>query len=205
MKNTLKFFMLILFSLFSNGLLSQENDTKKLSYSFSYISPYLLSSEGEFEFVPIFTNFEANIHYKPFDYISFTSGFGFWVIREIYPDITSSSSESTRTNKVTGSMLRVPMQFNFHLIENPLKTDSYLKAVYNNAFIIEKVVEYENDERLGENLNSGYYPSLGIGLGTVFLKHKPIGILLEGTIEKYLRFGDFKNSTWYSIKIGVVI
>ncbi len=197
--------MLILFSLFSNSLFSQENSTNQLSYSFSYIPSYLISSEGEFEFLPIFTNFEANIHYKPFDYISFTSGFGFWVIREIYPDFASSSSESTRTNKVTGSMLRIPMQFNFHLNKSPLKTDSYLKTVYNNAFILQRVIEYENDVKIGKDFNSGYYPSIGIGLGAFFLKHKTVGILLEGTIEKYLRFGDFKNSTWYSIKIGVVI
>ncbi|MCJ7716884.1 MAG: hypothetical protein MUO54_10260, partial [Anaerolineales bacterium] len=163
------------------------------------------SYEGEFEFFPIYTNFEANIHYKPFNKISFTSGIGFFIKQETQPDYTSSSSESTHTNKVIFSMVRIPMQFNFHLVKSPVKSDSYLKAVYNNTVFFDKVIRYENDEKVGKDHSGGYYPSIGIGLGGVFLKHKPVGILLEGTVEKYLRFGDFTNSTWYYLKIGVII
>jgi hypothetical protein len=188
-----------------NLLPGQEHKSSLLSYSLSYIPPYLISFEGEFEFFPIFTNFEANIHYRPFDYISFTSGIGYFIVQEIQPDYTSSSSESTRTNKVTTSMVRIPLQCNFHLVESPDKSDSYLKAVYNNTFYINKVIHYDNDEKVGKDLTGGYYPSIGIGVGSVFLRHKPVGILLEGTVEKYLRFGDFKNSTWYYLKIGIII
>ena len=89
--------------------------------------------------------------------------------------------------------------------KSPVKTDTYVKTVYNNALILQRVIEYENDVRIGKDFNSGYYPTIGIGLGAILLKQKSVGILLEATIEKNLRFGGIKNSTWYSIKMGIVL
>ena len=86
-----------------------------------------------------------------------------------------------------------------------MKTDYYLKAVYTNGLAIYKTIYYENDVATGTSRTSGYNPSLGIGIGSIFLKNKPVGIIVEGMIEKYLRFDSFNEATWYSKKIGVVI
>jgi hypothetical protein len=103
------------------------------------------------------------------------------------------------------SGIRVPLQFNVHFSKAPLKTDGYLKAVYTNGLTFDKMVQYENDEATGTRRMSFYDPSIGIGIGSIFLKNKPVGIIVEGLIEKYLRFDSFKDATWYSIKIGVII
>ena len=72
------------FILLSIGLFGQDTKSDVLSYSFSYITPYLISSDADFEFEPIYINFEANIHYKPFDRISFSSGLGYFTETETY-------------------------------------------------------------------------------------------------------------------------
>jgi hypothetical protein len=177
-----------------------------LSYSLSYIPPSLISSYGEFEFVPIFLNVEANIHYKPFDFISFTSGLGYNRIGEsIHLSYSSSTIQQSNYEELFVSGIRLPLQFNLHFTKAPLKTDSYLKAVYTNGLSFHKTIQYENGVATGSHHLSYYYPSIGIGIGSIFLKNKPVGLILEGMIEKHLRFDSFKEATWYSMKIGVII
>jgi hypothetical protein len=192
--------------LFSITLVGQDNKPSAFSYSLSYIPPSLLSSDGEFEFVPIYLNVEANIHYKPFDFISFTSGLGYYKDSEPLPLVyNSSSTEHSNYQDLHSSGLRLPLQLNIHFTKAPLKTDSYFKVVYTNGFIIHKIISYENDVATGTKYNSAYFPSVGLGLGGIFLKNKPVGIIVEGTIEKYFRYDLFKDATWYSLKIGVII
>jgi len=50
-----------------------------------------------------------------------------------------------------------------------------------------------------------YNPSVGLGIGGIFLKNKPVGLIVEGTIEKRLRYPQINSGTWYSLKIGVVL
>ena len=71
--------------------------------------------------------------------------------------------------------------------------------------IFDKNRSFENDELIRMNKSNSYEPSVGIGIGSIFLKNKPVGIIVEGTIEKYLRKYSLKYETWYSLKIGVVL
>jgi hypothetical protein len=206
MRNTLKYLLLASFLIIPNGLIGQEKKTSLLSYSLSYIQPTIISSQGEFEYVPIYLNVEANVHYKPFDFISFTSGIGYNKNGEsIYFSHSSSTLEQSNYQELFVSGIRLPLQVNFHFTNEPMKTDSYLKAVYTNGFTFHKNIQYENDIATGTRHTSFYDPSIGIGIGSIFLKNKPLGIILEGLIEKYLRYDSFKEATWYSIKIGVII
>ena len=194
------------FLLFSIGLFGQENKPNVLSYSLSYIPPSFASSEGEFFFVPIYLNFEANINYKPFEVISFTSGLGYLKEQEKMPGIQYSSQIDQNSYYNMGlSVIRIPMQINLHLIKVPTKTDTYLKVVYTNGIWFFKTTQYENDEITSIEKTNSYYPSIGIGIGSIFLKHKQVGIIVEGVIEKYLRYDSFNDATWYSLKIGIVI
>ena len=103
------------------------------------------------------------------------------------------------------SNLRVPLQANYHLVKSPQKTDFYIKAAYTNGIFFQKLVKYETDGTTNTSRNTSYIPSIGLGVGAVFLKHKTVGILLEGTIEKYSSVSDFSGSTFFILKIGVVI
>ena len=206
MRNTLKYLLLATFLIISIGLIGQEKKSSVLSYSLSYIPPSIISGDGGFEFVPIYLNVEANIHYKPFDFISFTSGLGYYKDAEsIFLIYSSSTIEQSDYQELFVSGIRLPLQLNFHFTKEPMKTDSYLKAVYTNGFTFHKNIQYENDVATGTRHTSFYDPSIGIGIGSIFLKNKPVGIILEGLIEKYLRYDSFKDATWYSIKIGVII
>jgi hypothetical protein len=206
MKRLHGFWMVSGFLLFSIGLFGQENKPNALSYSLSYIPPSFASSEGEFFFVPFFLNFEANINYKPFEVISFTSGLGYLRYQEKMPGIQYFSPFDQNSYYNEGlSVIRIPMQINLHFIKVPTKTDTYLKVVYTNGIWFLKTTQYENDEITSIERTNSYEPSIGIGIGSIFLKHKKVGIIVEGTIEKYLRYDTFNNTTWYSLKIGVVI
>lgn len=55
------------------------------------------------------------------------------------------------------------------------------------------------------NSDNLYRPSVGLGIGGIFLKNKPVGLIVEGTIEKTLRWETFSNATYYSLKIGIVL
>jgi hypothetical protein len=206
MSNPRKFLTFIVFSLLSIGLNAQENKSNQLSYSFSYITPYLFLGEGDIEFIPTWLNFEANIHYKPFDVISFTSGIFFLRDTETVPSsYIETMIENNRSYRAAESLLRIPLQVNYHLVKAPEKTDSYIKAVYTNGFGFAKDIKYESDGTTTTSRSTSYLPSVGLGIGAIFLKHKKVGILLEGTFEKFLRFGDFTEKTLFSLKIGVII
>jgi hypothetical protein len=196
----------ILFSLFSSGVIGQETKSNQLSYSLSYITPYLVLGEGDIEFMPSWLNFEANIHYKPFDVISVSSGIFFLRSTETVPShYIETMIENNRSYRAAESLLRIPLQINYHLVKAPKKTDSYIKAVYTNGFGFAKDIKYESDGTTTTSRSTTYFPSVGLGIGAIFLKHKTVGILLEGTFEKFLRFGDFTEKTLFSLKIGVII
>ena len=206
MRIRLKYWFLAAFLTVSIGLSGQEKKSSLLSYSLSYIQPTLISSQGEFEFVPIYLNVEANIHYKPFDFISFSSGLGYHKVSgSTYISYSSSSIEQSNYQELFVSGIRLPLQLNLHFIKAPMKTDFYLKAVYTNGLGFYKTIRYESDEATGTSCTSFYDPSLGIGIGSKFLKNKRVGLIVEGMIEKYLRFDSFNEATWYSLKIGVII
>jgi len=95
----------------SLGLWCQENNTKQLLYSFSYIPPYLFSYQGEFLFASKPINFEANIHYKPYDRISFTTGLGYYTWTETH--YVSWTTPSEYYYKSTESNIRVVVQLFF--------------------------------------------------------------------------------------------
>jgi len=196
------------FILLSIGLYGQDSKSDVLSYSFSYITPYLISSDAEFEFEPIYINFEANIHYKPFDRISFSSGLGYFIKTETYryvnfgtpPDWPDYYYTDTETN------FRIPIQFNYHWWKSPDYPDWYFKAVYTNVISFTQIRGYENDELYDKRMSKKIYnPSVGLGIGGIFLKNKPVGLIVEGTIEKRLRYPQINSGTWYSLKIGVVL
>ena len=199
MKRLDKLLMASGFLLFSLGLLGQENKPSAFSYSLSYIPPSLRSSDGETSFVPKNINLEANVQYKPFDRISFSSGIGYLRYCELLDPIpTSSTIEQGISYKLSSSALRIPAQFNFHFTKAPKRTDSYIKAVYTNGFTFTQVYEYENDVETDNYTQNNYHPSIGLGVGGIFFKNKPVGIILEGTIEKYLRWDTFNKATFYS-------
>jgi hypothetical protein len=196
----------IAFSLLSIGLVGQNNNASQFSYSLSYIPPSLRTSDGETSFLPKNINLEANVQYKPFDRFSFSSGIAYiryCDLQDLAP--TSVTIEQDVSYMISSSAIRIPLQFNYHFIKAPQKIDSYLKAVYTNGFSFSQVHEYENDVETDNYSQNNYHPSAGLGIGGIFLKNKPVGIILEGTIEKYLRWDTFNMATFYSIKIGVVI
>jgi hypothetical protein len=211
MKRIKTLWLLITILLVSTGLSGQDTKSDVLSYSLSYIPPSLHSWRGEFKFAPIYINFEANIHYKPFDRISFSSGLGYstktetifidWGALVDEPDSFLILPDSYHIVTVTN--FRIPIQFNYHITKSPDKSDWYLKAVYTNGFFFYKVRSFGNGV-LQVN-NRFYEPSAGIGLGSIFLKNKPVGIIVEGTISKHLNKYALKYETWYSLKIGVII
>ena len=193
--------------LLSIGLFGQDTKSDVLSYSLSYITPYLISSDADFEFEPIYINFEANIHYKPFDRISFSSGLGYFIETETYgfinwgePRDDDDYYTSTETN------FRIPIQFNYHWWKSPDYPDWYFKAVYTNAILFSTSRSFENDELIRKRKSDNYYdPSVGLGIGGIFLKNKPVGLIVEGTIEKTFRRETFSDATYYSLKIGIVL
>jgi hypothetical protein len=194
--------------LLSVSLFGQDTKSDVLSYSLSYIPPSLISHDADFKFVPIYINFEANIHYKPFDRISFSSGLGYFTKTETYgflnwgatPDDIDYDHTATETN------FRIPIQFNYHWWKSPDYPDWYFKAVYTNGISFYTNRSFENDELIRKRKSNNFYtPSVGLGIGAIFLKNKPVGILLEGTIEKTLRWETFIEATYYSLKIGIVL
>jgi hypothetical protein len=199
--------------LLSVSLFGQDTKSDVLSYSLSYIPPSLTSWRGEFEFAPTYINFEANIHYKPFDRISFSSGLGYstktetifidWGALVDEPDSFLILPDSYHIVTVTN--FRIPIQFNYHISKSPDKSDWYLKAVYTNGFFFYNVRSFGSSVLSVKNNGRFYEPSAGIGLGSIFLKNKPVGIIVEGTISKHLHKYALKYGTWYSLKIGVVL
>lgn len=77
MSKARKFLLFIASLMLSISLFGQDDKSRDISYSFAYLPPSLITSNGEFGWLPIYANFEANVHYKPFDLISFSSGLGF--------------------------------------------------------------------------------------------------------------------------------
>lgn len=188
--------------LLSVSLFGQDTKSDLLSYSLSYIPPSLTSQGGEFRFAPIYINFEANIHYKPFDRISFSSGLGFSKTENHMLMMWYPSPDNYLIIKESG--IRIPIQVNYHITKSPDKTDWYLKAGYTNGVFSTTVRSFENDELTAKSKVRFYEPSAGIGLGGIFLKDKPIGIIVEGTISKHLYKYALHNETWYSLKFGDV-
>ena len=209
MKSINTFWLVLIFLLLSDGLSGQDTKSDVLAYSFSYITPYLISSDFlECEFAPVYLNVEANIHYKPFDRISFSSGFGYLTETETYrfPNWGEPEVEPDYYHTVTEYNFRIPVQFNYHISKSIDKSDWYLKAVYTNGIIFNMSRSFENDILIRKRKSNNFYkPSVGLGIGSIFLKDKPVGILLEGTIEKTLRWETFNEATYYSMKIGILL
>jgi len=208
MKTVKTLWLVPTFILLSIGLYGQDTKSDDLSFSLSYITPYLISSDFlECEFVPIYMNVEANIHYKPFDRISFSSGLGYFIETETYryinwgePPDDDDYHTSTETN------FRIPIQLNYHWWKSPDYPDWYFKAVYTNAILYYMSRSFENDELIRKRKSNNLYdPSVGLGIGAIFLKNKPVGLIVEGTIEKTLRWETFSEATYYSLKIGIVL
>jgi len=208
MKRVKTLWLLASILLLSTSLFGQDTKSDVLYYSLSYITPYLISSDFlDCEFAPIYLNIEANIHYKPFDRISFTSGLGYSTSSEIMRFINwEAPPEPGNYFKLSDSNFRIPIQFNYHFNMIPGKDDWYLKAVYTNGILYTTSRSFENDELIRKRKSNNYYnPSIGLGIGSILLKDKPVGILLEGTIEKTLRWETFKEATYYSMKIGILL
>jgi len=204
---TLRLFASIL--LLSTGLFGQDTKSDVLSYSLSYITPYLISSDFlECEFAPIYLNVEANIHYKPFNRISFSSGFGYFTKTETLQlyFYASEPSDIDYDHTITETNFRIPIQFNYHWWKSPDYPDWYFKAVFTNAILYSKSRSFENDELTRKRKSNNYYdPSIGLGIGGIFLKNKPVGLIVEWTIEKTLRWETFNEATYYSMKIGIIL
>jgi len=190
------------------GMFGQDTKSDVLSFSLSYITPYLIYSDFlECEYAPVYLNVEANIHYKPFDRISFSSGLGYFIETETYGYINwGEPRDDDDYHKSTETNFRIPIQFNYHWWKSPDYPDWYFKAVYTNAILFSMSRSFENDELIRKRKsNSLYNPSVGLGIGVIFLKNKPVGLIVEGTIEKHLRYPQVNSGTWYSLKIGVVL
>ena len=189
-------------------MFGQDTKTDVLAYSFSYITPYLIYSDFlECEYAPVYLNVEANIHYKPFERISFSSGLGYHKDSETSRPLKWGEAEMELDNyyTVTESNFRIPIQFNYHISKSIDKSDWYLKAVYTNGIVFNMSRSYENDILIRKRKSKNHYnPSVGLGMGCILLKDKPVGILLEGTIEKTLRWETFNEVTYYSMKIGIL-
>lgn len=195
--------------LLSIGLYGQETKSDVLSYSLSYITPYFITSDFlEGEFAPIYINFEANIHYKPFDRISFSSGLGYFIETKTYYGYIhlGEPRDDDNYSTSTGTNFRIPIQFNYHWWKSPDESDWYFKAVYTNAISFSTSRSFENDELIRKRKSDNYYnPSVGLGIGGIFLKNKPVGLIVEGTIERRLRYPQINSGTLYSLKIGIVL
>jgi hypothetical protein len=129
--------------------LGQESNTSKTSFSFSYVTPYVVLIDWELGFLPL--------------------------------------------------------QTNFHFKRNPGKTDSFAKLVFNNILFLDKVAYFENDIATSEEKSISYIPAIGFGVGTRLRRDKPLGILLEGVVEKHLRFDGYSDGIWCSAKVGIII
>ena len=211
MKRIKTFWFVLTFLLLSMSMFGQDTKSEILSYSFSFLPPYLISYNGEFSFRTIPINLEANIHYKPGSRISYTTGLGYCIKAENhYVGWTTPDDYYFRS---TVSNIRLPIQVNYHITKSPQKTDCYLKAVFTSGIFSEKVGKFHNYEQFNKRRSFSYIPSIGIGIGSIFFKNKSVGLLLEGTVEKYLTsdpyinriFSPLKDATWYFLKIGVVI
>jgi len=211
MKRIETFWLVPTFLLLSMGMFGQDTKSDILTYSFSYIPPYLTSYNGEFSFRTIPINFEANIHYKPGDRISFTTGLGYCIKAESH--YVNWTTPDEYFFEETVSNIRLPIQFNYHIIKSPDKTDCYLKAVFTNGVFSRKVRKFHNYEQTDKRKSYSYIPSAGVGIGSIFFKNRTVGLIVEGTVEKYITsdsyvnriFSPLKNSTWYSLKIGIVV
>jgi len=193
--------ILVLISLSSLG---QESNNSKTSFSFSYVTPYVVLSDWELGVLPVLLNTEANIHYKPFEKISFSTGIGFLRHAEKYNGYPLSMGEEHSLKKVS-HFIRVPIQTNFHFNRNPGKADSFAKLVFNNILFLDRVAYFENDITISKEKSISYIPAIGLGVGTHFRRDKPVGILLEGLVEQHLRFDDYSDGIWCSVKIGIII
>jgi hypothetical protein len=209
MKSINIFWLVLIILLLSDGLSGQDTKSDVLAYSFSYITPYLISSDFlECEYAPVYLNVEANIHFKPFDRISFSSGLGYYTESETYryPNWGEPEEEHDNYYTIRESNFRIPIQFNYHISKSIDKSDWYLKAVYTNGIFYNMVRSFENDILIQKRKSNNFYnPSVGLGIGSIFLKDKPVGIIVEGTIEKTLRWETFNEATYYSMKIGIVL
>ena len=111
------------------------------------------------------------------------------------------------------SNIRLPIQFNYHIKKSPDKSDCYLKGVFTNGVFSRKVRKFHNYEQTNKSKSYSYIPSVGVGIGSIFFRNRSMGLIVEGTVEKYLTsdsyanhiFSPLENSTWYSLKIGVVL
>ena len=196
------------FILLSMGMFGQDTKSDLLSFSLSYITPYLIYSDFlECEFAPIYMNVEANIHYKPFKRISFSSGLGYFIETETYRYINwGEPRDDDDYHTLTETNFRIPIQFNYHWWKSPDYPDWYFKAVYTNAILFSMSRSFENDELIRKRKSNSFYdPSVGLGIGGIFLKNKPVGLIVEGTIEKRLRYPQVNSGTLYSLKIGIVL
>ena len=150
----------------SVGMFGQDTKSDVLAYSFSYITPYLISTDFlECEYAPVYLNVEANIHYKPFDRISFSSGLGYFTETETYGHINWGAplGEPEYYHTVTEYNFRIPIQFNYHISKSIDKSDWYLKAVYTNGIIFNMSRSFENDILIRKRKSNNFYnPSVGL-------------------------------------------
>jgi len=87
-----------------------------------------------------------------------------------------------------------------------------LKAVFTNGIFSQTSRKFENYEQVNKDTEYSYEPSVGIGIGGMFFRNIPVGVLVEAMIEKYFPDVTFKDnffyplyhSTCYSLKIGVI-
>jgi hypothetical protein len=153
-------------------------------------------------------NVEANIHYKPFDRISFSSGLGYFTESETYGHIIwgAPRGEPKPYYTITEYNFRIPIQFNYHWWKSPDYSDWYFKAVYTNAILYSMSRSFEDDELVRKRKSNNFYdPSVGFGIGGIFFKDKPVGLIVEGTWEKTLRWESFNEANYYSLKIGILL
>ena len=98
------------------GLFGQESKSEVLSFSLSYIHPTIISHKEKTEYEPIHINFEAIIHYKPFDRISFSSGLGYNTSSETWRfAVPGEPNDPGDYLKLIDSNFYIPIQFNYHI------------------------------------------------------------------------------------------
>jgi len=200
-KHILSIFFIAFYINLSAQLL--ESDEYRLSLSWTPIVCFV--DEGNFTPHILPVDVESLIHYKPFGQYSFASGFGYQrsVISGPGFSIASSVIEEDLSYKWITSEYRFPLQFHYHFMENPSKSDVFLTVEFINNVLSDKMIHYEDDIRNSVSAEFYYRPLMSIGLGSFFKTEKAIGIRIEGGLETYLRKNMFARS--YQIKMGIGI
>ncbi len=195
------FFIVVL----STNLFAQDEGVDRFSFSISWTPALYVASIDDFvmdDVLPL--NFETLIHYKPYPKLSFSSGIGYQrYVSTGLSWIYLSHIDTNKSYRWVDNNFRVPINAKYKIFESSANADSYVKAEFINEWMFFKTIQYENEIISSTQSNSWYSPLVGFGIGSMIRKNKPIGILIEGSLETYVR-EEFFGMHICKMKFGIV-